>query len=273
MKMSVMNKAVAVIATCGLLTAIGAPARAISVSIPVGLTEGFSDDAEEQTVASDSSSKVPGWVGINSSDVEMGQEDAGGAANGCMEGVPCEAANPMIAGFRFLDIPIPNGAAVSDAWIQFTVKQPDKNDFAANFKITGELTPNAVTFEQSPDGMGTFNISSRTRTSNTVDWTPDPWLATGDAGPAQRTPNISSLVQEIVNQDLWAAGNAMVFIVDGTRFDGFEGNRTTYSQRDNPARPAAVLHLEFVPEPCALTLALVGTMALASGRRSRSSGV
>ncbi|MEO2045161.1 MAG: hypothetical protein ABGX16_01140 [Pirellulales bacterium] len=274
MRFNLNRKVVALVATGCLMAAIAAPAEAVSVSIPVGLTmPNFSDDAEEQTVVSDSLSKVPGWVGTNSSDIEMGQEDAGGAANGCMDGVPCEAANPMIAGFRFLNIPVPQGATITGASIQFTSDEPDKNSFPANFRITGELQPDTATFVQPNSTVANFNISSRNRTVGTVAWNPDPWVAAGLSGPAQLTSDIASLVQEIVDQPLWLSGNSMVFIVEGSRYDGFEGNRTTNSQRDNAADPVAVLNLEYVPEPSALVLSLMAMVALVSRSRSKVRGV
>ena len=256
MKIRWISKSVTLILVCCLVAPIGAPAEAVSVNIPLGLTlepdgDNYTDDAEEQTIASDSANKIPGWVGTGSSDIELGQEEAGGAVNGCIEGTPCAVANPMIGGFRFLDIPIPKGAMVTSATIQFTAKQDDKNAFDANFKITGELVPNATTFVGSPDATATFGISGRDRTLGTIVWTPDPWTG-GDAGPAQLTPNLSTLVQEIVDQAGWQLGNAMAFIINGSRFDGFEGNRTALSA-DVDVNQRAVLNLEYVglPDPSA----------------------
>ena len=47
----------------------------------------------------------------------------------------------------------------------------------------------------------------RPRTAASVAWAPPAWTTVGDAGAAQRTPNLATVVQEIVNRPGWASGN------------------------------------------------------------------
>jgi hypothetical protein len=70
-----------------------------------------------------------------------------------------------------------------------------------------------------------------------VSWSPDPWLAAGDAGVAQQTPNIATIIQEIVNNLNWMSGNSIVIIITG------EGKRTAESF-ESPSGEA-VLHVEY----------------------------
>ncbi|MCB0562728.1 MAG: hypothetical protein KDD09_27440, partial [Phaeodactylibacter sp.] len=75
------------------------------------------------------------------------------------------------------------------------------------------------------DNSGTFSntnfdISSRPRTSATISWTPPDWGAIGSAGAGQLTPDISSIIQEIVNRDGYNLNSSIAIIIDGT------GNRT-----------------------------------------------
>src|SRR5690606_32998494 len=42
------------------------------------------------------------------------------------------------------------------------------------------------------------------------------WTVVSEEGPDQRTPNISSIIQEIVNRPGWSSGNSLVIIFEGT---------------------------------------------------------
>jgi len=72
-----------------------------------------------------------------------------------------------------------------------------------------------------------------------VNWSPVPsWTNVGDAGPAQRTPDLSAIVQTIVNRPGWNSGNAMVLVVTGS------GHRTAEAFEGGAAN-AALLHVEY----------------------------
>lgn len=64
------------------------------------------------------------------------------------------------------------------------------------------------------DGEALFNVSSRDRTEASVTWTPGAWTSNARA-EAQRTADLSAIVQEIVDREGWAEGNAMAFIIEG----------------------------------------------------------
>ena len=49
-----------------------------------------------------------------------------------------------------------------------------------------------------------------------MDWVPPSWTSAGDAGVAQRTPDLSPLIQEIVDRPGWAPGNSIALIITGT---------------------------------------------------------
>src|SRR5262249_28731317 len=71
-----------------------------------------------------------------------------------------------------------------------------------------------------------------------VAWTPNAWTS-GQAGTGQRTPDLSAVIQEIVNRSGWASGNAIALVITGT------GARTAFTY-DGSTTQAAVLHLEYV---------------------------
>lgn len=65
----------------------------------------------------------------------------------------------------------------------------------ATLTIRGQLSPNPGTFT-----LDSGNISSRPTTSTSVMWSPVTWGTIGKAGEDQKTPNIASDIQEIVDQ-------------------------------------------------------------------------
>ena len=159
--------------------------------------------------------------------------------------------------------------------IQFTVDENDKGPAPANYGILGELSLDAAQFT----GVN-GNISSRPSTSAVVPWINVPsWTGNiGQAGPDQRTPDISAIVQEIIDQPGWAAGNAMSFgivpIDAAGNIDPTSLANRTAESFDPGHTLGPRLQVDFlIPEPSSLVLAMFGFMMLfhhASRRATRS---
>jgi K319-like protein len=132
-------------------------------------------------------------------------------------------------GLRYTGIPVPAGATIVSASVQFRSK--DVTTGAVSLTIRGQATDDPGTFTTA---IG--NISSRSRTTAGVSWVPPAWPTSGVASPDQRTPDLSSVIQEIMSRPGWSSGNALVIIVTGS------GLRTA-SSFDNGAGP--ILHLEY----------------------------
>lgn len=151
-----------------------------------------SDDAEENRT--DGSSI--GNMDVTSSDLELIQD----------------GSKVQLVGMKFNNISIPQGAKIQTAYIQFTTDEigsKNINPFAVS--VFGEATDNAATYTSTSS-----NIVNRARTTASVAWNNVPdWLLIGEAGPAQRTPNLASVVQEIVDRPGWAAGNSLALMVQG----------------------------------------------------------
>jgi hypothetical protein len=77
---------------------------------------------------------------------------------------------------------------------------------------------------QAADNPGTFT------TAASVAWAPAAWSTIDLAGTAQRTPELKGIVQEIVNRTVWAANNAMVFVITGS------GKRTARAYESGAAK-------------------------------------
>ncbi len=121
-------------------------------------------------------------------------------------------------GFRFQNLPIPKGTTISNAYIQFTCKDPEKSTGPSTLAIRAELAGNAPIFEPIPS-----NISDRILTNTVINWEPNEWRRKEYGGDDERTPNLASLLQEVVDQPDWNADHSMVFIITG------EGQRSANS--------------------------------------------
>ncbi|MEE9346532.1 MAG: hypothetical protein V3U88_13075 [Methylococcales bacterium] len=169
-----------------------------------------SDDAEEYTDS--------GSVNIDSRDLEMSESNA----------------RNRLVGMRFNVINIPKHATITQAYVQFQVNDSDSS--AAALTITGEVADNSPTFITAK-----ANISSRAQTNAVVEWIPEPWNITGEAGLNQTTSNIASVIQEIVDQSGWSRGNSLVVIITG------RGKRSAESYNGD-ATAAPLLHVEYTIE-------------------------
>ncbi|HZS05023.1 MAG TPA: C25 family cysteine peptidase [Blastocatellia bacterium] len=109
-------------------------------------------------------------------------------------------------GLRFNNLTIPRGARITSATIQFTASNSDAGN-TVNLTIRGESAVNSTTFT-----TGASNISGRSLTSGAVNWSAiGAWTA--GATTNATTPNLSSIVQEIVSNTVWASGNSINFIL------------------------------------------------------------
>ena len=135
-------------------------------------------------------------------------------------------------GIRFVGIDIPQGAIVTSAYIQF--QTDEVGSAATSLLIRGEDADDASVFTNVAN-----DVSSRATTDAFAAWTPAAWSVVGEAGLAQRTPDLSAIVQEIVIRSGWSAGNDMAFIITGS------GRRTAEAFEDGAAT-APLLHIEYV---------------------------
>jgi hypothetical protein len=164
------------------------------------------DDAEELS---------SGRVSLNSSDLEL----------------VTDGRSVQTVGMRFTGIQVPRGAIILRAFVQFQVDETSTEPTALSFH--GEASGDAATFDNING-----NISTRVRTAAVVPWEPTAWNVVGEAGIDQRSPDISSIVQEVTGRADWASGNSLAIIVTGS------GSRTAESYNGSSAG-AALLHVEY----------------------------
>ena len=150
--------------------------------------------------------------------------------------IPRAGSTAQTIGIRFAGLAVPRGATIADAWIQF--RASGSTSGTASVQVGGIDEDNTATFTISPT-----TVSSRPRTQAAVSWAPPAWTS-GQAGAAQRTSNLRSIVQEVVNRPGWRSGNALAFVMTGT------GERRA-SSHDGTTPP--VLHVSYTLGPVSNT--------------------
>ena len=162
------------------------------------------DDAEEEV--------ADGSMYLTSSDLEL----------------ISDGSTAQLVGIRFQSIDIPQGTTILSAVLEF--ETDETNSGATSVTIEGEDIDDAPTFTSSNS-----NISNRTRTTASVAWNSIP--AWNTVSERHQSPDITSIVQEIVDRGGWSAGNDMVFIITGS------GERTAESFNGESAN-APILRIE-----------------------------
>jgi hypothetical protein len=117
-----------------------------------------------------------------------------------------EGYNDATAGLRFTDLFIPQGIKIENAYIQFTAKEVDTG--YCKLHIRGHDVDNSTSAE---DALNEWEPV----TSAEVIWEPPDWITIGAAGTDQRTPDLSSIIQEIVNRPGYTINSAITIIFTG----------------------------------------------------------
>jgi len=145
-------------------------------------------------------------------------------------------------GMRFPGVTIPQGSTITAASIRFYCTE-SASGVTVNTRISAEDVDNAVTFA---DDKAAFDTRWAARTTTRVDWDNIPaWTIAN----YYTTPEIKTVIQEIVDRVGWSSGNAIVIF-----WDDFEDRSTHGSGRyrhangyDNSSSETylAKLHIEY----------------------------
>jgi subtilisin family serine protease len=135
-------------------------------------------------------------------------------------------------GLRFTSLPIPPGATITNAWVQFTTDETSTEP--TTLTIHAQAVDDAPAFSSSDK-----NIYNRSRTLASVSWMPAAWSLTDEAGSNQRTPDLKNVLQEVVSRGNWASGNDVVLLISGT------GQRSAHSYNGSSSK-APLLHIEWI---------------------------
>ena len=159
-----------------------------------------------------------------------------GALDLVLDGEPNPWRGHQLVGLRFDGVEVPEGALIVSAHIQFTSAGQGDVD-PVELIVSAEIDADA-----SPISWAPFDLSGRVR-SDTISWQPQPWGGAGSAGPEQRTPDLSAMVQEVVDLPGWQANNAMLFLVFGS------GRRQAFSFEMDPQSAPELCISYIIPDP------------------------
>ena len=186
-------------------------------SSPIAITVGTFSKTESSRIAlgmDDVEESGDGSMYTNSSDIELVYD-----------------GSDQTIGLRFTGMNIPRGAVIDSAYIQFTVDELSTG--ACVLSIRGHNVDNSHSFSNTAN-----DVSGRVTTSAEVNWEPPDWPPVGAAGTDQRTPDLSSIVQEILDRPAYAQNSAISFIINGT------GERTAEAY-EGVAGSAALLVVDY----------------------------
>lgn len=144
-------------------------------------------------------------------------------------------------GMRFTNVTIPKGATIVTAYLTFRAA----NSYSAtpvNTRISAEDVDNAVTFA---DDGGAFDTRFNAHTTARIDWD---GLPAWTDGVEYQSPEIKTVIQEIIDRGSWASGNAIVLFwedFDDRSTPHTDTNfRRGYSYNNSPTY-APKLHIEY----------------------------
>jgi len=186
-------------------------------SSPIAFTVGVYSKTESSRIAEgmdDVEENPDGSMYTNSSDIEL----VYGNSN-------------QTIGLRFTGMNIPPGATIESASVQFTVDEVSTG--ACLLSIRGDNSDDSPPFTSASK-----NVSNRVTTTAEVTWEPAEWPTVGAAGADQETPDLSAIIQEIVNRPGYTQSSAITIIITGS------GERTAEAY-EGVAGSAALLTVNY----------------------------
>jgi hypothetical protein len=113
--------------------------------------------------------------------------------------LPYDNANDdeQMVGIRFTNLNIPSLAIIQHAYVRFTTWTASY--FPVTVRIWAERSGNSKSFTKAASG----ELTSKTRTLATVDWSIPNWEVEGASGVAQTTVDLAAIIQEIVLLPSW----------------------------------------------------------------------
>lgn len=128
---------------------------------------------------------------------------------------------PTLIGLSFEDIKIPKNAKILSAYLQFKASTSTSGRLV--LKIFGEANPYPAQFK-SENG----NLSNRIFTDARSPWGPPDWII-GENNSNQKTQNLSTILQELVNHPLWEEESQINFLIPSHPGDLHTNSRNAFS--------------------------------------------
>jgi len=150
---------------------------------------------------------------------------------------------------RYEDLGIPQDAIILSAYLQFTTDEFSTG--VVDLTIHGEASNDALPFSNT-------NLSTRPNTQAAVAWSPPDWSIIGERSAKQQTPDLKTIIQEVVNRNGFDQNSALAFVISGS---GIVDRRVAKSYETSPAL-APQLCITFTLEECDDTFLLDSDISL-----------
>jgi hypothetical protein len=144
-------------------------------------------------------------------------------------------------GWRFENVSIPKGAKISNAMLGVFCN--GGADVSIKVKYSGESSDNA-----NPLTTTAYDLTKRAKTSASVIDTPAPWTKSA----WNNSPDLTSVVQEIVNRSGWQSGNALLLFAEDSGSSSSRSLRTVF-MFDQDASYGAKLTITYDNDPFLVT--------------------
>lgn len=195
--------------------------RALTTPNLVGIVQELVNDAS-WTGGSDNMTFVfqNAGTGASSEPVRLVNNNQGGGVLNELSVRYCRqisnVATRQKVGVNFRDVGVPQGARIESAAIEFIAAAPSLN-------VTGAASSSITITADDVDNSGLFtatsDIQSRVNTSASVTWTAQQMGTPWTMGDVYSTPDLTSIVNEIVERSNWCGGNGISFILTGNDTD------------------------------------------------------
>ena len=143
-----------------------------------------------------------------------------------------DGGSDKYAGLAFVNVSATKNITFTNSGIQFKASEQGTGT-DISLQICGVLTDTAVFTTTDAD------ISDRkpTFTDHCIDWIPSIWGSANDEGASQLTPDLSPIMNEIIQHTSWVSPNTMVFVISPTQFNTYADRRVAYSYDSGNTSP------------------------------------
>ena len=138
----------------------------------------------------------------------------------------------VTSGLRFTDLNIPQGATIVSASIRFTSEK--FNVAGTSLVISAEASASSSAFTTSSN-----NLSARAKTAMSIEWATDNSFPA--SGEVITTPDISAVIQEVVDLSAWCGGKDLNILIEGSSTDSASSREVRASDVGQSGAPQLVI--------------------------------
>lgn len=143
-----------------------------------------------------------------------------------------KGTDTVLTGLRYRGLRIPRGAVITSARVRFTSRILNTSDATLSFKA--ETVGDATTFASAEN-----DISNRSTTSAEVIWNNDNNFPL--SGESVLSPDISAVLQEVINRADWCGGNSLNLIIEGTSVSASSGRNSSSLESGDGLTPQLII--------------------------------